>query len=151
MDTRQREIVTSVGLLLIRVFLGLGLAAHGYTKFFGEPGVAGFAGFLKQLGVPNPEAAAYLSAGTELICGTLIALGLLTRLAAVPLAFNMFVAAFTAHKASYFITNDPPGKEYALNLGIVFLALVFTGAGLFSLDAGLFRGRGKRPLAIEET
>ncbi len=134
MDARQRDLFTSVGLLLIRLFLGLGLAAHGYDKFFGEHGVAGFAGFLKSLGVPNPEIAAYVSAGTELVCGALIAVGLLTRLAAIPLGFNMLVAAFTAHKASYFIFNSPPGKEYALNLGVVFLALAFTGAGRISID-----------------
>ena len=146
MDAKQRESVASVGLLLIRLFLGLGLAAHGFDKFFGEHGVAGFAGFLKSLGVPNPEIAAYVSAGTELAGGALIAFGLLTRLAAVPLAFNMFVAAATAHKASYFITNNPPGMEYALNLGAVFLALVFTGPGQLSVDSVISRNRRRRDI-----
>lgn len=138
----QRDTMTSVGLLLPRLFVGLGLAAHGYTKFFGEHGIAGFAGFLKSMGVPSPETMAYVSAGTELVGGILVAIGLLTRVAAAPLAFNMFVAVITAHRTSYFITNNPPGMEYALNLGVVFLALVFTGPGKYSLDYGLFsRGR----------
>ena len=136
-STRRFNLI-SVGLLLLRLFVGFGLAAHGFTKFFGEHGIAGFAGFLKSLGVPSPETMAYVSAGTELVGGVLVAIGLLTRLAAVPLAFNMFVAAFTAHRASYFITNTPPGMEYALNLGVVFLALVFTGPGRYSLDQRLF-------------
>ena len=144
MDARQRESLTSFGLLLIRVFLGLGLAAHGYGKFFGEHGIAGFAGALKSMKVPYPEIAAYVSAGTELLGGILIAIGLLTRLAAIPLAFNMFVAAFTAHWGSYFITNNPPGMEYALNLGIVFFALVFTGPGRVSLDYAMFAKRRDR-------
>lgn len=134
MDGKDRQFLTSVGLLLIRLFLGLGLAAHGYAKFFGEHGIAGFAGFLKSLGVPAPEIMAYVSGGTELFGGVLVALGLFTRPVAAIVAFNMFVAAFTAHRSSYFITNNPPGMEYALNLGVVFFALVFTGSGRASVD-----------------
>ncbi len=145
MNHTRRETMTSVGLLLLRVFVGFGLAAHGYTKFFGEKGIAGFAGFLASLGVPKPETAAYVSATTELVGGILVGIGLLTRLAAAPLAFNMFVAAFTAHRASYFITNNPPGMEYALNLGVVFLAIVLTGPGRFSVDYRLFSRRKPLP------
>jgi len=145
-STRRFNLI-SVGLLLLRLFVGFGLAAHGFTKFFGEHGIAGFAGFLKSLGVPSPETMAYVSAGTELVGGVLVAIGLLTRLAAVPLAFNMFVAAFTAHRASYFITNTPPKMEYTLNLDAVFLALMFTGPGRYSLDQRLFsRDKSLPPL-----
>lgn len=100
--------------------------------------MAGFAGFLESMGVPAPLLAAYVSATTELVGGLLITIGLLTRVAAVPLAINMFVAAFTAHATSYFITNDPPGMEYALNLGVVFAAIALLGPGKFSVDARLF-------------
>lgn len=138
MSNTVRDTMTSIALLLLRFFVGFGLAAHGYTKFFGEHGIAGFAGFLKSMNVPSPEVAAYMSATTELVGGILVGLGLLTRVAAVPLAFNMFVAALTAHRTSYFITNTPPGMEYALNLGVVFLALVLIGPGKYSLDQCLF-------------
>lgn len=137
MDGKDRQMLGSMGLLLVRLFLGLGLAAHGYAKFSSESGIAGFAGFLKSLGVPSPEIMAYVSAGTELIGGVLVAIGLFTRPAAAIVAFNMFVAAFTAHKGSYFITNNPPGMEYALNLGVVFLALALTGSGRFAVDRAL--------------
>jgi putative oxidoreductase len=137
MDGKDRQMLGSLGLLLVRLFLGLGLGAHGYAKFFSESGIAGFAGFLKSLGVPSPEIMAYVSAGTELIGGVLVALGLFTRPAAAIVAFNMFVAAFTAHKGSYFITNNPPGMEYALNLGVLFLALALTGSGRFAVDRAL--------------
>ncbi len=146
LETKDR--VASAGLLLIRVFIGLGLAAHGWGKFFGEQGISGFAGFLEKLGVPSPQVAAYLSASTELVGGLLIAIGLLTRLVAVPLAFNMFVAVVTVHRSSYFLSNDPPGMEYALNLGVIFLALVFTGAGRFSVDYALFR---RKPAVVTPT
>jgi putative oxidoreductase len=128
---------TSAGLLVLRLFLGLGLAAHGYQKFF-LFGISGFAGLLEQLGAPAPHGAAWLSASTELVGGLLIAGGLFTRLAAIPLAINMVVAAFLAH-SGYFITNTPPGREYALNLAAAFITLAFTGAGQYSLDHRLAR------------
>ena len=138
MDAHQRKTLTYIGLLLIRVFLGLGLAAHGYDKYFGEHGIAGFAQFLGGLGVPSPQIAAYVSATTELVGGVLVALGLFARPIALIVAINMFVAAFTAHRGAYFLPN---GMEYALNLAIVFLALAFTGPGRISLDYVLMAKR----------
>jgi putative oxidoreductase len=132
MNPIAKDRATSVGLLVLRLFLGLGIMAHGYQKFF-VFGVSGFAGFLEKLGAPAPQASAWLSASAELAGGLLIAVGLLTRLAAVPLAINMAVAAFVAH-SGYFITNTPPGREYALNLGAAFVALALTGAGRYSID-----------------
>lgn len=141
MDAKQKKTMASVGLLLIRVFVGLGLAAHGYQKFFGEHGVAGFADFLAKLGVPSPQLAAYVSATTELAGGVLVALGLLTRPVAAIVAINMFVAAFTAHRGAYFLPN---GMEYALNLAIVFLGLALTGPGRFSIDRNILANRSDR-------
>jgi len=128
---------TSAGLLVLRLFLGLGLAAHGAQKFF-VYGIPGFAGVLEKIGAPAPYASAWLSASTELVGGLLIAAGLFTRLAAIPLAINMTVAALLAH-SGYFITNTPPGREYALNLAAAFVALALTGAGRYSIDHRLAR------------
>lgn len=132
MNPIVKDRATSVGLLVLRLFLGFGITAHGYQKFF-VFGVSGFAGFLEKLGAPAPQASAWLSASAELAGGLLIAAGFLTRLAAVPLAINMAVAAFVAH-SGYFITNTPPGREYALNLGAGFVGLALTGAGRYSID-----------------
>lgn len=132
MNPTTKDRAASAGLLVLRLFLGLGLMAHGYQKFF-LFGINGFAGFLGSLGAPAPVPAAWLSASTELVGGLLIALGLFTRLAAVPLAINMLVAALIAH-SGYFITNTPPGREYALNLAAAFVALALTGAGRYSID-----------------
>jgi putative oxidoreductase len=137
MNFIAKDTASSAGLLILRLFVGLGFVAHGYQKFF-VYGVSGFAGLLEKLGAPAPYASAWLSAGTELVGGLLIALGLFTRLAAVPLAINMLVASFLAH-AGYFITNTPPGREYALNLAATFVALALTGAGQFSIDHRLAR------------
>ncbi len=137
MNPITKDKATSAGLLILRLFLGLGLVAHGYQKFF-LFGISGFAGFLEKMGAPAPYASAWLSASTEAVGGLLIALGLFTRLAAVPLAINMAVAAFLAH-SGYYITNTPPGREYALNLAAAFVALALTGAGQYSIDHRLAR------------
>jgi len=137
MNPITKDKATSAGLLILRLFLGLGLLAHGYQKFF-LFGISGFAGFLEKLGAPAPTASAWLSASTELAGGFLIALGLFTRLAAIPLAINMTVAALLAH-SGYFITNSPPGREYALNLAAAFVTLALTGAGRYSIDHRLAR------------
>ena len=81
--------------------------------------------------------------------------GLATRLAAAGAAFAMGVAAFVAHQAhpwsmetavtAFFnkTSDNFFSKEPALLYFIPFVALVFTGAGLFSLDAMLWRRRAK--------
>jgi len=52
------------------------------------------------------------------------------------------VAAFLGHKgAGYLITNNPPGNEYALNLGLVMIVLILLGPGHYSLDSLTFAGR----------
>ncbi|MFN3484989.1 MAG: DoxX family protein [Planctomycetota bacterium] len=133
-----REALPSAGLLLVRLSVGLCLAAHGAQKFF-QFGISGFAGHLASMGFPAPGLLAFLSASAEFGGGLLVAAGLLTRPAALALTINMLVAAFAVHaKDGYFL---PKGMEYALNLAAVFAALVLTGAGRFSLDAFL----GRRP------
>lgn len=126
---------TSAGLLVLRLFLGLSLMAHGLQKIL-VFSVSGFAGHLEKLGVPAPQLSAWLSTSAELAGGLLVAVGLFTRPAAALLAFNMAVAAFLAH-TGYFITNTPPGREYALNLAAAFAALALTGAGRYSVDSRL--------------
>jgi putative oxidoreductase len=67
----------------------------------------------------------------EVFCAALVMLGLLTRLAAVPIVIFLGVAFFIQH------AHDPwPQRELALLYLLPFLALIGTGAGRFSLDAG---------------
>jgi putative oxidoreductase len=133
-----RETLPSAGLLVLRLFAGACLAAHGAQKFF-QLGISAFAGHLAAMGFPAPGLLAFLSASAEFGGGILVALGLLTRPAALALTVNMLVAAFAVHaKDGYFL---PKGMEYALNLAAAFAALVLAGAGRFSLDALLGRRR----------
>ena len=134
-----------LGLLLVRLILGVVLMFHGSQKLFGwfyGPGMEGFETYLASLGIPMPHISAYLSAGTEFFGGVLIVLGLLTRLIAVPVVVNMLVAVVAAHRHDFAVENE--GMEYALMLCVVALALVFMGAGRYSVD-GCLRGEKSRP------
>jgi putative oxidoreductase len=133
---------TDVGVLLLRVGVGVAGIFHGAQKVFGVwegHGIEGFAGALTKMNVPMPTVSAWLAALAELGGGALILVGLATRLASVPFAFTMLIAWTVAHKASFL--KESGGSDFPFVLMLAALALVFTGAGKFSLDALLFKGK----------
>ncbi len=129
--------MVDVGLLVLRVVLGVIFAAHGAQKLFGAfggPGLKGTAGFHEQLGIKPPFAMAVLAGLAEFAGGILVAVGFLTPLAAVALIVTMAVATFAVHiKNGFFSMNG--GYEFNLALGAMALTLLLTGAGAYSLDA----------------
>jgi putative oxidoreductase len=129
--------MVDVGLLVLRVVLGVIFAAHGAQKLFGAfggPGLKGTAGFHEQLGIKPPFAMAVLAGLAEFVGGILVAVGFLTPLAAVALIVTMAVAVFTVHiKNGFFSMNG--GYEFNLALAAMALTLLLTGAGAYSLDA----------------
>lgn len=131
--------MVDVGLLVLRVVLGVIFAAHGAQKLFGSfggPGLEGTAGFHGQLGIKPPYLMAVLAGLAEFAGGILIAVGFLTPLAAVALILTMAVAVFTVHlKNGFFSMNG--GYEFNLALAGMALTLLITGAGTLSLDAVL--------------
>ena len=133
-----------LALLILRVALGVCFVIHGLGKLgiVGPGNMAGFTGWLGSLGLPFPAVQARIAMLSELVGGALIAVGLLTRVAAVFCLVAMAVAAVIGHKGGgYLITNNPPGNEYALNLAILMLVLILIGPGHYSLDQLLFAGR----------
>ena len=122
------------GLLLLRVVLGLTVAAHGYNKFFGGGKIAGTARWFDSMGMrPNGKIHALMAASTELGGGLLFALGLLTPLASAGIIGVMVVAAWTSHrKNGFFIVKD--GWEYNLVIATIAMAVALTGPGAYSLD-----------------
>jgi putative oxidoreductase len=125
-----------VGLLLLRLGFGASMAAaHGWRKMLD---VSSFATSVAKLGLPAPTALALAAAASESLGGVLLALGLLTRVAASSLLATMAVAAFVVH------ARDPfARKELALAYGAVALALAVAGPGRFSLDALLGRSKSQ--------
>lgn len=89
-------------------------------------------------GLPLPAFSAALSGYTELIGGALIVLGLLTRLASIPLFVNMVVAIATVNIERVSSLDDFVELSEPL-YALVFLWLAFTGPGRVSLDARLRR------------
>jgi putative oxidoreductase len=126
-----------LGLLVLRLGAGLMMSfAHGWGK------LTDFGALLERFADPiglGVRLSATLTVFAEFLCAIAVVLGFLTRLAAVPLAFAMFVAAFVVH------ADDPwSKKELALLYFVPFLALIIAGGGRYSLDALLFRRRGRR-------
>jgi putative oxidoreductase len=125
------------GLLLLRLVVGLTLAAHGAQKLFGAFGGAGprgTAAFFAGLGFRAPLVFAVAAGVAELGGGLLLALGLLTPLASFAVAVVMLNAFATVHRRNGF-WNTNKGYEYNLVLCAAAVALAATGAGRFSVDA----------------
>jgi len=120
------------GLLLLRVLFGLYLAfGHGLGKITGGPEQwAGLGGTMEIFGLGfAPTFWGFMAAIAEFVCALLVAVGFLTRPAALLVVINMSVAA-TAHITGVI----DGGPEMALLYGIAFLSLIFVGPGKYSVD-----------------
>ncbi len=138
-----------LGLLILRVGLGVVLIAHGLQKLFGwwdGQGLTGFRNSLSDVGYQHADLLAYVSAGGEIVAGILLVLGLFTPLAAAgALAFliNGLLAGMSAqhsHPITYFLPN---GLEYQITLVVMAVAVILAGPGRYGFDAG--RGWAHRP------
>lgn len=141
------KILTSeagVAALILRVPVGLILAAHGAQKlfgWFGGNGLAGTAGWLSSMGMEPGLLMAILAGSAEFFGGLALVLGLLTRPAALVAAFTMLVAIFSVHISNGLFAADG-GYEYALTLMVALLALAVQGGGYHSIDKALSEKMG---------
>ena len=146
MDPRETPVPTSIGLLILRLGAGGFMITHGWGKV--QTVLEGTAEKVAQFGDPMglglpPMVNLSLAALAEFFCAILVAVGFATRLAAIPPAITMAVAAFLVHAADPWTMGEGPSKEPALLFLSAFLALFFTGPGQFSVDASLKRRRAK--------
>ncbi len=129
--------VSDLAYPLVRFTAGVMLIPHGWGKFMGGQ-LAGTAGFMSKIGLePAYFLATYLGL-LELIGGTLLAIGLLTRLVAIQVIGFMAVAAFYVHWGNGFLWTKG-GFEYPLFWGLVALAILFRGGGPLSVDRAIGR------------
>jgi putative oxidoreductase len=131
-DDTARPSTLDWGLLFLRVAAGLMMAFHGWGKV--QTLLAG-EGFADPIGIGETPSL-ILAAFAEFLCALLVVIGFKVRWAAIPPAITMLVAAFIVH------APDPWGrKEMAVLYAVIFLTLVLTGGGRFSLDGNLARRR----------
>ena len=133
--------LADLALLIGRLFIGVCFVVHGLGKLglVGSGSMAGFVQYLESLGVPMAPVQARMAMLSELVGGSLLAVGLFTRPACLLLIFTMLVAGRLGHRgAGYLITNDPPGAEYTINLAAICLVFALLGPGSFSLDQLVF-------------
>ena len=137
--------------ILIRILVGAIFLSEGIQKFL-FPNELGAGRFVK-IGIPAPEVMGPFVGTVEVVCGSLIILGLFTRLAAIPLIIDMCVALISTklpillgHGFWRFSLSKLPSygfwsmahearTDFAMLLGSIFLLIV--GAGAWSLDLRL--------------
>jgi putative oxidoreductase len=140
MSATEIEVQTvGIGLLAVRVVIGLVMAAHGAQKLFGWFGGHGLnktGEFFVHLGYPQGRSFAALASLAEITSGLLMVLGLLGPIGPALMISVMIVAAITVHwEHGLFATNN--GIEVPLLYGTAALGLALTGYGQYSLDAAL--------------
>ncbi|WP_369857214.1 DoxX family protein [Candidatus Thalassolituus haligoni] len=138
--------------LILRVPVGLVLAAHGSQKLFGWWGGYGLEGtgqWMASIGLEPGYLMALLAGSAEFFGGLALVLGLLTRPAALVIALTMLVAIFSTHIShGLFLSNN--GYEYALSLLAVTAALTVQGGGSLALDQWLHQAlKGGRVNRLE--
>jgi putative oxidoreductase len=129
----------TLGLLILRLVMGLTLASHGAQKLFGSfggPGVAGTSGMFGKLGYRWPVAMAYLAGAAELFGGLLFAAGVLTPFAALALIVVMLNAVITVHWSKGFFATAG-GYEYNVAIMAIAAAVAALGPGRYSVDHAL--------------
>ena len=127
--------------VLVRVLVGAVFLSEGIQKFL-YPAALG-AGRFAKIGIPAPEVMGPFVGIVEIACGLLLVVGLLTRLAAVPLVIDMIVAIATTKipmlvKSGFWAMAHEARTDWCMLLGCVFLFIV--GSGPLSLD-GRIGGR----------
>jgi uncharacterized membrane protein YphA (DoxX/SURF4 family) len=126
--------------ILVRILVGWVFLSEGIQKFL-FPAALG-AGRFAKIGIPDPQFFGPFVGVVEIVCGGLLILGLLTRVAAIPLLIDITVAILTTkipmlEKSGFWATMHEARTDICMWLGSLFLLIV--GAGPWSLDARIRR------------
>jgi putative oxidoreductase len=137
-------------LAIVRLYWGWQIAQNGWGKLHN---LARVTEFFASLGLPAPGPTATFVATFEFVGGVLLAVGLLSRIAALGLVIDMTMAYITADREAFFSFFTDPGKFYNADPFIflfVGMVILIFGPGKFSLDA-LVRGFVSHPKVREAT
>ncbi len=145
----SRKLLSAHGpaaVLLVRLLIGAVFLSEGIQKFL-FPGELG-AGRFEKIGIPVPQFLAPFVGGVEILCGGLVILGLITRLAAIPLLIDISVAIAATKVPMYFKSGfwamaHEARTDFCMLLGTIFLLIV--GPGWLSVDRLLVRDTPQTP------
>lgn len=142
LEVADVPVAIHVGLLILRVLVGVTFSLHGFQKLFGWFGGGGLEGtgnWFRSLGFGDGRTAALMAGGSEVVGGLGLALGLLTPLASAAMIGTMTTAAFVNNASKGFWSA---GNGWELNgyLIVVAWAVATTGPGALSVDHALGLG-----------
>lgn len=128
LNVKFRDPLDNLSLLLVRLFFGSSmLLNHGLVKFQKFESIKD--SFPDPLGIGSPTLSLFMALFGEVVCAALVTVGLMTRLAVIPLVITMGVAFFVIH------ADDPfQKKELALAYLVGYSVILFRGAGKLSID-----------------
>lgn len=129
-------------IILIRILVGCVFLSEGIQKFLFAESVG--AGRFEKIGLPFPEITASFVGSVEIICGMLVLLGLLTRIAVVPLICIMLTAIATTKipillESGFWKMAHDSRTDFSMLLTSIFLLI--NGAGPLSLDRIILNGK----------
>src|SRR5215471_8653560 len=143
--------------VFVRIMAGGVFLSEGIQKFLYPEDLA--AGRFAKIGIPSPEIMGPFVGGCEIVCGFLLIIGLLTRVAALVLLIDISVAIVSTKipvllghglwgfslmklpRYGFWSMMHEARTDFSMWLGLLFLIIV--GAGRWSLDAALMQARGK--------
>jgi putative oxidoreductase len=120
-----------VALLVARLTVGVLFVSTGWGKVHNLDKVTSF---FAELGIPMPGLNATVASYTELVCGSLLVIGLASRFASLPLVVTMVVAILTAKRAEVHGLADLFGLVEWTYIAIL-LVIAAVGPGFASVDA----------------
>jgi len=141
--------MVAAGLLVLRLVIGLTLAAHGAQKLFGwwgGPGMQNWTAGMNRLRIRPAAPWAWVSALSEFLGGLGLAAGLLVPLPNLAILGAMLVAIALVHWPKGFF-NTKGGFEFNLSIIAAIAAIALAGPGPYSLDA-VFRVHLPEPVTL---
>jgi putative oxidoreductase len=126
---------TDFALLILRLGLAVVFLAHGINHIFGGGKIHGTARWFESLGMKPGILHAWTASLTEVGSGVLLAIGLLTPIAAAGVVGTMLVALITNHLTNgFFIFRPGEGWEYVATLTLIAIVVGALGPGYWSVD-----------------